>query len=131
MTLSIYPTLVISRHAILRRLRPILANLPPTNERITRLEERQAIQAVAKAAPAPGISPKRRRIVRIASAVAVVGTLGVMIARAIDIYEPNQSILLALYLANANLHGLLNVVGIVAFGFLLVTFGRSSPNAVT
>jgi hypothetical protein len=123
MILSIYPAFVISRRLLLRRLRPILATLPPTNERITSLEESQAIQAITIAAP---ISPTRRRIVRIASVVAMAGSLGVMIARAIDMYEPNQSKLLTLYLANANLHGLLNIATVVAFGFLFVTFGRNS-----
>jgi hypothetical protein len=121
MILSIYPAFVISRQLLLRRLRPILATLPPTNERITSLEERQAIQAIAVP-----ISPTRRRIVKIASVVAMAGTLGVMIARAIDMYEPNQSKLLTLYLANANLYGLLNIVTIVAVGFLFVTVGRNS-----
>ena len=123
MILSVYPAFIISRQLLLRRLRPILATLPPTNERITSIEERQAIQAIA----AP-ISPTRRRIVRIASAVAVAGSLGAMIARAIDMYEPNQSKFLILYLANANLHGLLNIVTIVAFGFLFVIFGRNSSH---
>jgi hypothetical protein len=52
-----------------------------------------------------------------------------MIARAIDVYEPNQSKLLTLYLANANFSGLLNIVMIVAFGFLFATFGRVSSKA--
>jgi hypothetical protein len=121
--LSIYPAFVISRQLLLRRLRPILATLRPTNERITNLEERQAIQA--SAAP---ISPAQRKIVRIASAVAIAATLGAMIARSIDLYmyEPNQSKLLTLYLANANLYGLLNIVTIVPFAFLIATFGRNS-----
>jgi hypothetical protein len=123
MILSIYPAFVISRRLLLRRLRPILATLPPTKERITSLEERQAIQAIT----AP-ISPTRRRVVRLASLVGMVGILGTMIARAIDIYEPNQSKLLTLYLANANLQGLLNVVTVVAFGFLFMTFGRKSSH---
>jgi hypothetical protein len=129
MLLSSYPAVAISRHVLLHRLCPILVTLPPTNERITRLEERQAIQALAKAEPAATISPMRRRIVRIASIVAMAATVAGMIARAIDAYEPNQPKFLALYLANANLYGLLNIVTIVAFGFLLVTFGRSSSRA--
>jgi hypothetical protein len=120
MILSIYPAFVISRQLLLHRLRPILAGLSPTNDRITDLEERQAVQAIT----AP-ISPTRRRIARIASAVAIAATVGVMISRAIDMYEPSQSKLLALWLANVNLHGLLSIVTIVAFGFLIVTFGRS------
>jgi hypothetical protein len=123
MILSIYPAFVISRQLLLHRLRPILATLPPTNERITSLEVRQAMQAVAKPI---SISPTRRRIVRIASVVVIAATFGGMIARAIDMYEPNQSKLHTLYFANANLYGLLNIVTIVAFGVLLVTFGRNS-----
>jgi hypothetical protein len=123
MILSIYPAFVISRQLLLRRLRPILATLPPTNERITSLEVRQAMQAIAKPI---SISPARRRIVRIASVVVIAGTFGGMIARAIDVYEPNQSKLLTLYLANANLYGLLNIAMIVAFGVLFVTFGCNS-----
>jgi hypothetical protein len=122
MILSIYPAFVLSRQLLLRRLRPILATLPLTSERITSLEERQAIQAIP---PAP-ISPTRRRIVRIGGVVAVAGTLGGMISRAVDMYEPNQSKLLTLYLANANFYGIANIVTIVAFGFLFVTFGRNS-----
>jgi hypothetical protein len=49
-----------------------------------------------------------------------------MISRAIDMYEPSQSKLLTLYLANANLYGLLNIVTIVAFGFLIAIFGRNA-----
>jgi hypothetical protein len=121
---SIYPAFLISRQLLLRRLRPILATLPSTNERITSLEARQAIQAVAVP-----ISPTRRRIVRIASLLVMVATPGIMIARAIDIYQPNQSKLLTLYLANANLSGLLNIATIVAFGFLFATFRRASSKA--
>lgn len=123
MIVSIYPAFVMSRQILLRRLRPILDALPPTNERITNLEERQAIRTKASATP---ISPARRRIVRIASVVAMVATFGAMISRAIDVYEPSQPKLLALYLANANLYGLLNVVTIVAFGFLIAIFGRNT-----
>jgi hypothetical protein len=123
MIVSIYPAFVMSRQILLRRLRPILEDLPPTSERITNLEERQAIRTQASAAP---ISPARRRVVRIASVVAMVATLGAMISRAIDVYEPSQPKLLALYLANANLYGLLNIVTIVAFGFLIAIFGRNA-----
>ncbi len=121
MIISLCSALVISRQLLLHRLRPILAGLSPTNDRITSLEERQAVQAIS----AP-ISPTQRRIVRIAGVVTIAATLGAMIVRAIDTYEPNQSKLLALWLANANLLGLLNIATIVAFGFSVVTFGRNS-----
>ena len=124
MILSIYPAFVVSRQLLLRRLRPILATLSPTSERITNLEARQAIQANS---PTP-MSPTRRRIVRVAGAVAMAAALGAMISRAFDAYEPNQSKLLTLYLANANLSGILNIATVVAFGFLFVTFGRNSSS---
>ena len=120
--LSIYPAFVLSNQLLLRRLRPILATLPPTSERITSLEVRQAIQAI----PAAPISPTRRKIVRVAAVVAMAAALGAMISRAIDMYEPARSKLLTLYLANANLSGILNIVTIVAFGFVFVTFGRNA-----
>jgi hypothetical protein len=123
--LSIYPAFVLSRQLLLRRLRPILATLPLTSERITSLEERQAIQTVP---PAP-ISPTRQTIVRVAAVVAMAAALGAMVSRAIDMYEPTQSELLTLYLANTNLSGILNIVTIVAFGFVFVTFGRNSSQA--
>ena len=129
MIISIYPAFVISRQILLRRLRPILEDLPPTNERITSLEERQAIRTQTIQGGVTPISPARQRIVRIASVVAMVATLGAMISRAIDMYEPSQSKLLALYLANANLYGLLNIVTIVAFGFLIAIFGRNANQA--
>jgi hypothetical protein len=54
---------------------------------------------------------------------------GAMISRAIDMHEPNQSRLLALYRANANLYGLLNAVTIAAFGFLIAIFWtRRAPD---
>ena len=43
LTFSIFTAVLISRRLLLRRLRPILGTLPPTNERITNLESRQAI----------------------------------------------------------------------------------------
>lgn len=127
MVLSIYPAFfVISRQVMLRRLRPILAALPPTDERITSLEERQAIQAIAKAGPTATLPPARRRIVSISGLLAIAGTLGGMISRAIDMQAANQSKLLTFYLANANFYGLLNIVTIVAMGFLFVNFARNA-----
>jgi hypothetical protein len=126
MMLSVYPAFVASRQAMLRRLRPILAMLAPTNERITSREERDAIRAIAHAAPPAALSPARRRIIMIAGSLAMVGTLGIMIARAIDTYDASHSKLLTLYLANANPHGLFNVVTILALGFMLASFQRSA-----
>jgi hypothetical protein len=55
--------------------------------------------------------------------------LGAMISRAIDTYQPTRSGLLTLYLANTNVSGILNILTIVAFGFVFVTFGRNSSQA--
>jgi hypothetical protein len=54
------------------------------------------------------------------------GTLGATISRAIETRDAGQSKVLALDLANANLCGLLNIVTIVALGFLFVNFERGS-----
>lgn len=122
--LSIYPAFVISRQFLLRRLRPILAGLSPSNDRITNLEEQRAIRAIS----AP-LSPGRRRIAIIAGVVTMAATLGAMIVRAIDSYEPGQSKWLALWLANANFSGILNTATIVAFGFVIVNLVRNSKPA--
>jgi hypothetical protein len=119
--ISTYIAMLVSRQLLLFRLRPILAALPPTNERITNLEERQAI---ATAVPAVTISPARRKVIRIASIVAVAGTLGLLISRTIDMYEVNHSVLLALYNANANFFGLLNVMAIVGLGCGILLYGH-------
>jgi hypothetical protein len=127
MVLSIYPAFfVISRQVLLRRLRPILATLPPTDERITSREEREAMEAIAKAEPAATLSPARRRIVTITGLLAIAGPLAGMISRAIDMHAANQSKLLTFYLANANFYGLLNIVTIVAMGFLSVNSQRNA-----
>ncbi len=118
---SAYAAMLISRRLLLFRLRPTLDTLTPSNERITNLEERQAI---AMAATTAKLSPARRRVIRIASAVAVAGTLGSMISRTVDAYEVNHSMLLALYDANANILGLLNVAAIVALAFAFRYYGR-------
>jgi hypothetical protein len=119
--LSVYPAFVISRQLLLRRLRPILAGLSPSSDRITNLEERRAIRAIS----AP-LSPGRRRIAIIAGVVTMAATLGAMIVRAIDTYQPDQPELLALWSANANLYGVFNIATIVAFGFAIVNLVRNS-----
>ena len=90
-----------------------------TDERITSQVERQA-----KAAPAATMSPARRRVVRIASLVAVVGNFGLLVSRTVDMYEINHAIWPALYNANANFSGLLNVVAIVGLGYAILYYGR-------
>ena len=123
MTFSVYAAMLISRQLLLFRLRPILATLQPTSERITNLEERQAW---TNAAPTATLSPARQKVVRIACGVGLAAILGVLISRTIDMAEQNHSILLALYNANANFSGLFNIVAIVGFGFAFVRLGRST-----
>jgi hypothetical protein len=125
---SIYPAFVAGRYVLLQRLGPILTTLPPTKQRITALEERQALKA-AGAGQAAALSPARRRIVRIASLVAMVATFVVMISRAIDSYGADHLNFVTLYLANANPAGVLSTVVIVSMGSLLVIFARNSPQA--
>ncbi len=122
--LSVYSAFVISRQFLLHRLHPILTGLSPTNDRITNLEERHFIQATS----AP-LSPARLRIAIIAGVVTMTASLGAMIVRAIDSYEPGQSEWPALWLANANLSGLLNIATIVAFGFAIASLVRNSKPA--
>jgi hypothetical protein len=121
MIVLIFAGLLISRGFLMHRLRPILAGLPLTNERITTLEARQL---VAKAGPGVILSPMRRRVVRIACLVGSIAYLGAVISGAIDAHGTDQSMLFALYKANANFSGLLTVVMIFAFGFMAMTFGR-------
>ena len=121
MVLLIFVGLLISRRFLLHRLRPILADLPLTDERITTLERRQLI---AKAGLGVTLSPMRRRVVRIASLVGSIAAVGALIARAVDAHGTDQSMLFALYKANANFSGLLTVVVILAFGFMAMTLGR-------
>jgi hypothetical protein len=118
---SIYAAFLMSRQLLLRRLRPVLAALTPTNERITSLEERRAIAGAVRPTT---LSPTRRRVLTIACAVGAVAALAVLISRTIDMHETNQSILHALYVANADLSGLLSVLAIVLFVVSFVTFGR-------
>jgi hypothetical protein len=123
---SLYPALLISRQLLLFRLRPILTTLPCTNERITNLEARQAI---GKAALTLTVSPTRRRVVRIACVVVWFATLGEAVSRTIDMYEINQSLSLALYDVTVSFSGALNVMAIVGFAFVFVTFGRDRSRA--
>jgi hypothetical protein len=48
------------------------------------------------------LSPARRKVLRTACAVGAVAALAVLISRTIDMHETDQSILHALYAANAN-----------------------------
>jgi hypothetical protein len=123
MLLSFVIALLVSRQLLRRRLRPILANLPTTDERITKAEARDAIRKAQAATP---ISPMRRRVVKIASVVAGGAMFFSLFARAMDLQErhPDWSLTHSLYVANVSFVGLTNAVAIVAFAYLFWTFGR-------
>lgn len=127
MTASIYLASIAGRGMLLQRLRATLATLPPTNERITASDERQAMIETSAGRLAVTISPARRRIGKIASLIAVVAMLVAMISRAVDVYGADHLNLVTLYLANANLSGAISTAVIFSMGFLL--FGRNSPRA--
>jgi F0F1-type ATP synthase membrane subunit c/vacuolar-type H+-ATPase subunit K len=124
--LSAYAALFISRQLLLSRLRPILSALRRTNDRITHLEERQAL---AMGSYAVKISPTRRLVVRIASFVGAACALGILISRTIDMHAENQSMLDTFYNVNANFSGLLNVAIIIGFGIVFLSFGRDQSRA--
>jgi len=126
--LSVYPALVAGQQMVLRRLRPVLATLSPTNERITALEMRQAILA-ANAGQSCAISPVRRRIIRIGALLVIVGKIGGMIARAADLAGADHLNFATFYQANVNLSGALDVALIVVMGMLFARFGRVPARA--
>jgi hypothetical protein len=68
------------------------------------------------------ISSRRERI-ELGIELTPSGSAGAVV-RACCGASPKQSKLLTLYLANANLLWLLNIVTVVAIGILFVTFGR-------
>jgi hypothetical protein len=84
-----------------------------------KFEERQAI---AKTGPAVTLSPARRRVARIGCVIAIAAAFGLLISRTIDMYQIDHFTLLALYNANANFSGLINVLTIVCFGFAFLRY---------
>jgi hypothetical protein len=86
-----------------------------------KFEERQAI---AKTGPVVTLSPARRRVARIGCVIATAAAFSLLISRTIDMYEMDHFTLLALYNANANFSGLLNVAAIVGFGFAFLRYRR-------
>jgi hypothetical protein len=106
---------IMSRRLLLRRLRPVLARLPATDERITDLEKNQAIAIATSAA---SISPTVRRALKICGIAGVPLGLAAMILPTIEIYQVHPSMLGAFLTANNNLSGLLNLFSIVALVFV-------------
>jgi len=111
----LYAGALVSRHLLLRRLAPVLSRLAPTDERITDLQENQAI---AIATSARSISSTLRRALKICGIVGVPLGLAAMILPTIEIYQTHPSMLVAFATANANLNGLLDLVAIVGLVFM-------------
>jgi hypothetical protein len=111
----LYVGALISRRFLLRRLRPVLIQLPATDERITDLEENQAIAIAASSGP---ISLTLRRGLKICSIVGVPLALASMILPTIEMYQRYPSMLVAFLTANNSLSGLLSLMGIVALLFM-------------
>ena len=96
--LSIYGALLISRRVLLARLRPVVAGLPRTDERITR----------ADTTPPVVLSPTRLLILKVCLGLMPLILVSFFISRAVDMHqETHQPMLEALFLANADLGGLI------------------------
>lgn len=114
--------ILISRQFLRHRLKPALAALPRTDEHITSAEALEAMRHVSTAA----LSPGRRRLIRICCPIAGGGALISIFVPAIDgrALHPSWSVAQALYETNFTFSGLLNVVSLIAFGYLFWFYGR-------
>jgi hypothetical protein len=121
--LAIYPAFVLSRQLLLRRLRPVIAGLPRSDEPITVADERRLLAAALAGGAKPVLSPARRKLLRLCGGVMFLSTLGAMIGRAADLPGAYDSKLAAFYAANANLSGL-NLVFIIALSVFLMLFAE-------
>jgi hypothetical protein len=117
---SLYGASLICRRVLLARLKPIIAGLPPTDERITTAD-------VRKAAPPVVLSPTRQLILKTCFALMPFILVALVVSRAVDMQEEtHQPLLQALYDANANPAGLtsiLNLGVLLFFGFRFLRHG--------
>lgn len=115
---SLYGALLISRRVLLSRLRPIIAGLPTTDERITSADMRNRTPAVV-------LSPTRLRILKVCFILMPFILLSLLVSRAVDMHqEAHQPMLQALYDANANLGGLIIIFVLGTFLFFGLLFIR-------
>jgi hypothetical protein len=106
--LSIYGALFISRRVLLSRLRPVVAGLPRTGERITSADIRSS-------APPVVLSPTRLRILNVCLVLMPLILVSLLISRAVDMHqETQQPMLQTLFLANADLAGLVIICAMAA-----------------
>src|SRR4051794_37420194 len=115
---SLYGALFISRRVLLSRLRPITAGLPKTDERITKADMRST-------APPVVLSPGRLRVLKVCFILMPFILVGLLISRSVDMHqETHLPMLQALYVANANLGGLIIIVALGTFLFFGLLFIR-------
>jgi hypothetical protein len=121
--LALYGALFISRAVLLSRLRPILAGLPTTNERITTADIRSITARSTN--PPVVLSPTRLKILRACFILMPFILVTLFISRAVDMHqETHQPMLQALYLANANFGGLTIVLALGLFLYFGLLFIR-------
>jgi hypothetical protein len=115
---SLYGALFISRRVLLSRLQSIIAGLPTTDERITRADLRITT-------PPTVLSPTRLRILKACFILMPFILVSLLLSRAVDMHqETHQPMLQAIYDANANLGGLIIVLGLGTFLFFGLLFIR-------
>lgn len=115
---SLYGALFISRRVLLSRLRPIIAGLPTTDERITMAYVRASTPRVA-------LSPTRLRILKVCFILMPFILLSLLFSRGVDLQqETHQPMLQALYEANADLGGLIIICALGIFTYFGLMFIR-------
>jgi len=121
---SLYGALFISRRVLLSRLRPVLAGLPKTDERITSADIRGST-------PPAVLSPTRLRILKVCLGLMPLILVSLLISRAVDMHqETHEPMLESLLLANADLGGLIILLGVAAclyYGLLFIRRKRPGP----
>jgi hypothetical protein len=116
--LALYGALFISRRVLLSRLRPIIGELPSTDERITRADIRSTTPRVV-------LSPTRLKILKGCFILMPLILVSLFISRAVDMHqETQQPMLQALYLANANFGGLVIIFALGLFLYFGLLFIR-------
>ena len=115
---SLYGALIISRRVLLSRLRPIIAGLPTTDERITIADMRTTTPRVV-------LSPTRLRILKVCFILMPFILSSLLFSRGVDMHqETHQPMLQAVYDANANWGGLIIICALGTFLFFGLLFLR-------
>jgi len=121
---SLYGALFISRRVLLSRLRPVLAGLPKTDERITSADIRGST-------PPAVLSPTRLRILKVCLGLMPLILVSLLISRAVDMHqETHEPMLESLLLANTDLGGWIILLGVAAclyYGLLFIRRKRPGP----